>query len=277
MWTRLSRGLVVGDLRDRVDLAAQPRDDPRQDHHQPVRAGVDHARIRQHLELLGGSLDRLLPCPGRHRKHLGQELVLLGITGLGGEPLSIHVGQVLRGRVRHLADHRQHRPLGGVTHRLVCGVGGARERGRDQNRVHQLPGAARQLLGGAADDLAQDHTRVPARPHQGRPGHRVDDLVPGALVHRLSVQAVQLAHHGAHGQGHVVPGVAVGDREHVQIVDLLAALLEVGVGGFDDPAKPLNRCVNHHEPAAVRLRLRCRRARARSLWGIDSLLPRLRR
>ena len=236
----------MGHLRDRFELAAQPGDDPRQDHHQPVRARVDHAGLGQHVELLGGSLDRLLPRAGGHRQHLGQQLVLLLVARLGGEALAVHVREVLRGRVRHLADHGQHRSLSGVTHRFVSGVGGARERRRDQHRVDQLTRAAGQLLGGAADDLAQDHARVAPRAHQGRPGDGVDDLLASAPVDRLPVEAVQLAHHGAHGQRHVVPGVAVGDREHVQVIDLLAALLEVRVGGFDDPAEPLDRGVDHY-------------------------------
>ena len=178
---RLPRRLVMRDLRDRVELAAQPRDDPRQDHHQPVRPGVDHAGLGQHVELLGGALDRLLPRPGGHREHLGQQLVLLGVARLGGEALAVHVRQVLRGRVRHLADHGQHGSLSRVTHGFVGGVGGARERRRHQHRVDQLPGAAGQLLGGAADDLAQDHARVAARAHQRRPGDGVDDLLASAL------------------------------------------------------------------------------------------------
>ena len=245
MGTRLPGRLVMGDVGDRVELPAQPGDDPRQDHDQPVRSGVDDARLGEHVELLGGSLDRVLPRLGGHREHLGQQLVLLGVAGLRGQPLAVHVREVLRDRVRHLADHGQHRSLGGVTHRFVGRVGGARERRRDQHRVDQLPRAARQLLGGAADDLAQDDAGVAARAHQRRAGDGVDDRLAGLGVDRLPVEAVQLAHHGAHGQRHVVPGVPVGDREHVQVVDLLAALLQVPVGGLDDPAEALDGGVGH--------------------------------
>ncbi len=92
---RLPWWLAMRDLRGRVGLAAKPGDDPRQDHHQPVRARVHHAGLRQHVELLGGSLDGLLARPGSHREHLGQELVLLGVPRLGGEALAVHVRQVL--------------------------------------------------------------------------------------------------------------------------------------------------------------------------------------
>jgi len=43
-------------------------------------------------------------------------------------------------------------------------------------------------------------------------------------------EAVQLVEHVAHRQRHVVAGIAVGDREDVQVVDLLAALLQVRAG-----------------------------------------------
>ena len=122
----------------------------------------------------------------------------------------------------HLADHGEHRPLGGVAHGLIGGIGGARERRRDQHRVDELPRAAGELLGRPADDLAEDHAGVPARAHQRRAGDGVHELVAVGRD-RLAVEPVELLHHGLHRQRHVVPRVAVGDREDVEVVDLLPA------------------------------------------------------
>ena len=68
----------------------------------------------------------------------------------------------------------------------------------------------------------------------------MDELRAVGLLPSLLLDPVELGEHGAHGQGHVVARVAVGDREDVQVVDLVAAGLEVGVGGLDDPAEALN-------------------------------------
>ena len=50
-------------------------------------------------------------------------------------------------------------------------------------------------------------------------------------------QAVELVEHGAQRERHVVAGVAVGDREHVEVVDLAAASLELGERALDDRAE----------------------------------------
>ena len=64
----VARGVVlrVGDARRRVVLdrrrrvAAQRRHDAREHDHEPVAAGVDHARLAQHRQQVGAALDRLL-------------------------------------------------------------------------------------------------------------------------------------------------------------------------------------------------------------------------
>ena len=145
----------------------------------------------------------------------------------------------------HLAKDGQHRSLGGLANRFVCRVGGARHRGGDEGRVDQLAWPAGELLGGAADDLAQDHTRVAAGAHQGRSRERVHELGPADLVHRLAVEAIEFLAHGVQGEHHVVAGIAVGDREHVQVVDLLAARRKLCCSSGDDAAESLYRGVSH--------------------------------
>ena len=74
-------------------------------------------------------------------------------------------------------------------------------------------------------------------------------------VERLAVHPVQLVEHGAHGQRHVVPRVAVGDREDVQVVDLLAAVLELRERRGDHAPETDQALVGHvsfvHRRAAV--------------------------
>ena len=94
------------------------------------------------------------------------------------------------------------------------------------------PGRDDELLGGAADQLREDHAGVAARAQQRRARDRLDDLLAADLVDRAvlvaALQAVELGEHRAQRQRHVVARVAVGDREHVQVVDLLAARFQMG-------------------------------------------------
>jgi hypothetical protein len=73
----------------------------------------------------------------------------------------------------------------------------------------------------------------------------VHDLVPPDLVHHEAVEPVELLHHGAHREDHVVPGVAVGDREHVEVVDLDAAGLEVRARHLDHSTEALYGRIGH--------------------------------
>ncbi len=245
--TAQARRLLVGDLEQVRAVAAEPGDDAGEYEHQPVPAGVDDTRFPQRRELLRRALDRPLAVVDRLFEDLGEDGILLLVADTAVEPLlvGLEVGELARDRVGHLAEDGQHRALGRVAHGRVGGVGGAGEGRGDQDRVDQLAGPARQLLGGAADDLAEYHPGVSARPHERRPGERLHQPGAADLVHLQPVEVVELLHHGAHRHRHVVARVAVGDREDVEVVDLLAALLEVGVGGRDNSAEALDRRIGH--------------------------------
>ena len=163
--------------------------------------------------------------------------------------------EVVRHAAGHCADRREHRALGRVAHRRVGGVGRARERRGHEHRVHQLALAARELLGRAAHDLGEDHAAVAAGAEQRGPGNRRHDLVAALPVERPAVHLVELVEHGAHGQRHVVPGVAVGHGEHVEVVDLLPAVLQLGERSRDYAAEPDETLLGHvsfvHRRAAV--------------------------
>jgi hypothetical protein len=139
--------LVGGGLGQR--LARHDSRDAAEDLRQAGAAGVDDARLAEHLEVLRRSLDRLLG--GLHEL---AEQVRDG-RGVGREPL---------GRLGGLADNRQHRPLDGLPHGPVGGVAGAAQRLRDRWPVDR--GRVAERLGGAADDLGEDDARVAARRHQ---------------------------------------------------------------------------------------------------------------
>ena len=164
------------------------------------------------------------------------------------QPRVRHVRELDGDAVRHLAHDRQDRALGGLADRGVGAVGGARERGADQGRVDQLAGAAEELLGGAVDQLREDHAAVAARPEQRCARDRLDDLVAPDLVDRAvpsGGQPVELGEHGLHRQDHVVAGVAVGDGKHVEVVDLLATGLQVRERPGDQGAKTDQIGVSH--------------------------------
>ena len=153
-----------------------------------------------------------------------------------------------RDAVCHLAHDGEDRALGRVAHRGVGAVGGACQRRADQRRVDQLARPAEQLLGGAADQLREDHAAVAARAQQRRARDRLDDLVAPDLVDRAVAaggEAVELGEHRLHRQDHVVAGVAVGDGEDVEVVDLLAARLQMGERPGDEVAEADQVGVSH--------------------------------
>ena len=249
-----ARGLVLGAVQRRrrvvvlelgVGVAAQGGQAAGDHHGEAVGAGVDHARLAQDGQLLGTALHRLLAGLERVLEHLGQQLVLLRRGGVGTEAAHVHVGEVVGHPAGHCAHRGQHRSLGGVAHRGVGGVGRAREGGRHEYRVDELAGTRGELLRRAAHDLGEDHARVPTRPQQGGAGHRADDLVAAAHVEWIALHAVELLEDRAQGEGHVVARVAVGDREHVQVVDLLAAVLQLRQGSGQDTAETDEALVGH--------------------------------
>ena len=210
-------------------------------------ARVDDPRFAQHRELLRRPRHRPLAVGDRPLQHLGEDRVLLLFGDVVAEPLFVgrEVGELAGERVGHLAEDGQHRPLGGLADRVVGGVGGGGEGGGDQQRVDQLARARGQLLGGAADDLGEDHAGVAARAHQRRPRQRLHQRRAADLVEPLAVDPVELVQHRAHGHRHVVAGVAVGDREHVEVVHLLAPGLQGGQRGADDPPEAGDRWIGH--------------------------------
>ena len=231
--------LGVGDARGRVVikrrrlLAAQGGDDAREDDRQAVTAGVNDARLAQRGQQLGAALDRVLARLDGAFERGGNRLVLLAWLGRRPKARTLRpVGEVGGDLVGHLASDRQDRALGGVAHGGVGTVGGVRERRADQRRIDQLSRPADELLGGAADQLREDHAGVAARAQERRTRDRLDDLLAPDLVDRAllvcALQAVELVQHRAQRERHVVARVPVGDGKHVEVVDLLTARFQMG-------------------------------------------------
>ena len=180
--------LGLRDARRRVVLqrrrlvAAQRRDHAREDHRQAVAAGVHDARVAQDRQQLRAALDRRLAGVERVLEHVGEHLVLRRVVDAVLQARLGHVRDLTRRAGGHLAHDREDRALGGVAHRAVGAVGGARHRGGDQHGVDQLARPRDELLGGAADQLRQDHAGVAARAEQRRAGDGVDDLLAADLV-----------------------------------------------------------------------------------------------
>ena len=192
--------LRVRDARRRVVLqrrrvgAAQRGDHAGEDDRQAVAAGVDHAGLAQDRQQLRAALDRRLAGVERVLEHVGEHLVLRRVVDAVLQPRLVHVRDLTRRAGGHLAHDGEDRALGGVAHRAVGAVGRAGHGGGDQHRVDQLAGAGDQLLGGAADQLGEDHAGVAARAQQRGAGDGVDDLLAADLVDlALRGEVVELA------------------------------------------------------------------------------------
>ncbi len=238
------RGVLVLELGR--GQAAQGGETPGDDHGEPVGAGVHHPGLAQHRQLLRSALDGLLARLERVLEHLGEQLVLLLGRGLGAQPLRVHVREVVCHAAGHRAHRGEHRPLRRVAHRRVRGVRRAGEGGGHEHRVHQLTGSRGELLGRAAYHLRQDHAAVAARPEQRGARHGAHDLVAPGRLERGVVQLRQLLDDRTHGERHVVAGVAVRDGEHVEVVDLLASVLELEQGSRNDPLEANQAVVGRH-------------------------------
>ena len=244
---RLARRLVVVEVGPVG--AAQRGDDAREDDRDPVAAGVHDTGLAQHRQQVGAALDAGLPRLDRRLEDPGQQGVLELRVGVGTQP-GRGVGQVgeLGGDPRgHLTHDGEHRSLGGLADRAVRAVGRAGHRGPDQPRVDELAGPADQLLRGPADELGEDDAAVAAGAEERGAGDRVDDLVAADEVQRpvLGREPVDLGQAGAQRERHVVARIAVGDREDVEVVDLLTARLEVRERALYDRAEPDETGIGH--------------------------------
>ncbi len=180
-------------------------DHPACDLDEPGTARVHDPRIAQDVEHLGRSREGVLPA----REHDLQQLV--------GTQVAMLLPLALLG---HLADDGEHRPLHGPLHRPVRRVARATEGTAQKGRAD--PFVLAEDLHEPADDLREDDSRVPARPHERRPGHVLGD---GLAVGRP--RRVEGLDDRTQRQREVRAGVPVRDGIDVEVVDPAAVGLEV--------------------------------------------------
>ena len=172
-------------MRNLDRFAAKARVNPRHQEKQAVTPRVDHTVLGENWELLGGSIQGCLTRVHSHLEQLREQCVLLVIRRLGLESNLRHLADVLLDRVRHLFEHREHRSGSRVRDRLPSRVDRLQKRDAHQLRVDELTFSLRKHLGRPADDLAEDHSGIAARSHQGCVRHGVDDRLPSPFVDLL--------------------------------------------------------------------------------------------
>jgi hypothetical protein len=225
--------------------AGEAGDEAGDDDDEPVGAGVDDACPGENVELLGRALDRVLADADGGPEDLDQHRVLGLLTDPAVELGALELVDLRRDGAVDVLDHGQHRSLARVADGAPRRLRRARKRVADEGRADQLTAARAQDLGRTAHDLAQDHARVAAGAHQSRVGDRLHDVVAVDGRERVRAQPVEPGEHRADRPGHVVAGVAVRDREDVQVVDLLLALPQVVVGNAHHAVEALDRWIRH--------------------------------
>ncbi len=169
-----------------------------QQQRESLTARVDHAGVAQRGKELRRHLDRGDRCVVRALEQRGEGELALELERLD--------------RFGRGTNDGEDRPFDGAHDGLIRGVGAAAQTGAQIIGAHGVEGA--ESLDEPAQDLGGDDPGVPSGPHERSPAHGVTDL-----VHRL--RGLELGAHRLEGQGHVGAGVAVGDRVHVEPVQLL--------------------------------------------------------
>ena len=176
--------------------------------HYAQAAGVDHAGLFEHGQLLGSEGQGF---DGALVGHLpqGDDVPFAGVVGNNR-------------RVRRAPDHRQHRPFTGLADGVVGRVGGGAKGGHGVGGV-DFHGAG-YAVGKTAQQLRQDDAAVAAGSPEGAGGdgfgHFAGRSGVGVLVHLLDA--------GAQREQHVGAGVAVGDGEDVEGVGGVPVQFHVG-------------------------------------------------
>ena len=179
---------VVGDTLDQFDEA--------------LRAGIDHVRLAQHLELKRGL---------RERRAGGRDAVAQDRT----EVVHPVLARALHG-LRECREHRQDRALARLA-QTVAGILGPATHARGKvSRVD--PGEVTHAIAQAEEELRQDRAGIAACAVERGVSHARERLA-GVAVGRLA----QGTEHGVHREREVGAGVAVGHREHVDLVQVFLA------------------------------------------------------
>ena len=193
-------------------LAGDRRGERIEQHQQSAAAGIDHPRPGQHVQLLGCALQGRLGGIGACGQRRTQAGALTGpvLNRLGRGPQDRDHGALNR-----LPAHRVHHQGQCVPQRRAqqCRI----DIGQSGVGSVGVGGGRRRRVGQPAQDLGQDHPGIAARAVQCSAGQR--------LRHRSDVaeilNRIPRGLRRTHREQQVCPGVGVGHREHVEVVDLL--------------------------------------------------------
>ena len=191
----------LGDL-----LTAQGAEHTLKDHQIALTTGIHHAGLLQHGVHLDGLSQRLITCADGLFQHELGAVILLGC---------------LDGALGSQTGHGQHRTLGGLHDSAVSGGDALVHRVSQCNTVRL--GHALEHLGHAAEQQGQNDAGVTAGTTQQAAGSNL-----GGLLHGGGLMLLQLGYRRLNGQGHIGTRVAIGDREHVQIINGLLLIGDAG-------------------------------------------------
>ena len=211
LYRRFGRGFGGGDV-----LSPHGEKHGLQHQQPPLAAGIHNAGLFQHRVLVDGigQSDLCLRNGGLLDK-LNVVVLLGGLHGLGrGQP-----------------GNRQDGALGGLHNRLIGGIHALLKGLGPQYAVAYL--RPLQLPGQAPEQQGQNHAGVaPGAPQHGGSGNL------GRGIELRILRLAQVGGRGVDGHGHIGAGIAVGNREHVQFIEILLVDLDRG-GGTDDHSSQL--------------------------------------
>ena len=197
------------------DLAHALKDD-----HDALAACIHNAGFLQHRQQVGGVLQRFLAGGHHDVPQLGHILFAAGSSFLGSD-----------------AGNGQDGAFGGLHDSFVSALDALLQCSHDVGGVSLL--FALQSFGEAAEQQAGDDAGVAAGAAQHGGGSGLCGLAHGAAV----VHGLQLTDGCADGHAHVGAGVAIGDREDIQLVHAGPLIVDVVCAGNDGVAQDLTR--NH--------------------------------
>ena len=242
---RDARRRVVGELRRRG--AAQRGDHAGEHHGQAVAAGVDDAGLAQDRQQLGTARDRQLAGAQRRLEHRRRS---------SRSARRRRRGDAAAARPCARRSDATRAAISRTTVRIVPSAGSrtepyARSAARAiaaATSTGSISSPGREISSSAAPRSSWERI-TPELPRAPSSAARATESTissrPMSSMSPCARQAVELVEHGAQRERHVVARVAVGDREHVEVVDLPPARLELGERALDDGAEADETGIGH--------------------------------
>ncbi len=178
-------------------LAGKAVQSPLHHLHEPLAAGIHHARLLQ---------------DGKHLRRLAQHKIAVFDDFLRELDNILRLLRQFHGPVRHAAGHREDRAFLWLHDGLIGGLRAAYERvcqRADRDCLFRFD-----FFGKSSEQLGQDNTGIPPGAPQGTGGNRL-----GQRFHRRFVKGRHLPGRRHDRHGHVGAGIAVRHRKNIQFID----------------------------------------------------------